>query len=66
MEWADRGDLWKVFLKTREPHLVLTETRVKEFLEQFRGLTDALNHMHDYPVSRDGSLPDWFNTRKKI
>ena len=50
MEWADEGDLKRIYLKHPNAHLDLTEERVAQFLQQFRGLANALNRMHDYKV----------------
>jgi serine/threonine protein kinase len=56
MEWADSGDLEDVWEKTPHPQLNLTATRVAQFLEQFRGLANTLNQMHDYKVESDNSV----------
>jgi serine/threonine protein kinase len=54
MEWADEGDLKKIYRKHPNAHLDLTQERVAQFLQQFRGLANALNRMHDYKVVSTG------------
>ncbi|KAK0100158.1 hypothetical protein ONS95_008497 [Cadophora gregata] len=53
MEWADRGDLHKVWKKTPEPHKSMTANKVEQFLKQFRGLAMALNQMHNKPIKEN-------------
>lgn len=55
MEWADGGDLEKMWSKNPSPHLDLTAAKVAQFLKQFRELANALNSMHNYKP--DGQLP---------
>lgn len=65
MEWADGGDLGKVWTETPNPHINLTQARVAQFLKQFRGLAHALNEMHDYKIVSDGNLPGVVLPRKE-
>jgi serine/threonine protein kinase len=65
MEYAQCGDLWKVWAKNRDPHLKLTEDRVEQFLEQFRGLANALNRMHDYKVVSLGATAGQVITKEQ-
>jgi serine/threonine protein kinase len=51
MEWAERGDLTRIWKKNPNVHLDLNESLVAEFLEQFYGLANALSQMHQYPVA---------------
>lgn len=50
MEWADGGDFRQIYSKHPRPHLELTGHRVAQFLEEFRGLANALHQMHFYKV----------------
>lgn len=48
MERAEHGDLTSIWKANADVHLNLKTSLVAEFLEQFRGLANALREMHQY------------------
>jgi serine/threonine protein kinase len=45
LEWADGGNLRDFWLEN--PHPQLTEEKIKEFIDQLWGLTDAIDRIHN-------------------
>lgn len=55
-EWADGGNLWDYWRSHKRPEL--SSRFIKEIVEQFRGLADALESLHNYRAGsyRHGDL----------
>ncbi|KAJ8133546.1 hypothetical protein O1611_g71 [Lasiodiplodia mahajangana] len=51
-EWADDGTLRSFWAKDRKAHEQLSGDRIKEFLTQFCGLTEALCQLHNTDTQR--------------
>ncbi|KAI0107834.1 heterokaryon incompatibility protein-domain-containing protein [Nemania sp. FL0031] len=55
-EWANGGTLRTFWAKNRNAHLGLTSGRIKEFLAQLRGISDALCKLHNTRIQTNTTL----------